>query len=70
MIYNSDEGFEFNLFPAGLKYLNKNLFEYNTGNAESKKNMIIPVDLSLEIDGIAGITPVILFRLIIFQVFT
>lgn len=57
VVPGSDDGFEFNLFPAGLKFLYKNLFEFNSGNVENKKNLLIPAELSLEIDGTAGITP-------------
>ena len=57
-----DDDFEFNLFPAGLSYLNKNLFELNSGNVEKKKDFLIPADLSIEMDGISGITPGDIFQ--------
>ena len=57
VIPGDDENFEFNLFPAGIPYLTKNLFELNSENADKSKNFLIPGELSLEIDGIAGITP-------------
>jgi len=62
VVPGDDDDFEFNLFPAGLSYLSKNLFELNSGNVEKKKDFLIPADLSIEMDGISGITPGDIFQ--------
>ncbi len=57
VVAGDDDDFEFNLFPAGISFLHKNLFELNSNNVEKKKNFLIPAELNLEIDGTSGITP-------------
>ena len=52
-----DEDFEFNLFPPGVALLKTQLFSYNQTSVDFKKDILIPAELSLEIDGISGITP-------------
>ena len=52
-----DEDFEFNLFPPGVGLLKTQLFSYNQTSVDFKKDILIPAELSLEIDGTSGITP-------------
>ena len=57
VIRDDDVNFRIELFSAGESVLRAKLFNYDKKSSLYQTNWLIPAELSLEVDGIGGITP-------------
>ena len=54
---DSEDQWKINILNAGLAIVRQKLFSYDKASSVYQTNFIIPAELTLEIDGVAGITP-------------